>query len=143
METIWTIIEEAGGLDAAANVRIENPPYQRLVIEMLPEGGPEGHRAVSIAHYGELNGDLIRDPEVCAEIVVEEGTPVLWPYSFRNDVIGFGQVSRWRDREGNVNCLPGETQEIEEFLAMWDRNLREQGYLEAFRRTRAPAGGGQ
>ena len=143
MSTIWTIVEEAGGLNAAASVRIENPPFQRLVIEMLPECGPDGHRAISIAHYGESNGDLMRDPEVCAEIVVEEGTPVLWPYSFRNDVIGFGQVSRWRDREGNLNCLPGETRAIEEFLAMWDRNLREQGYLEAFRRTRPPAGGGQ
>ena len=143
MPTIWTIVEEAGGLNAAVSVRIENPPFQRLVIEMLPECGPDGHRVISIAHYGESNGDLMRDPEVCAEIVVEEGTPVLWPYSFRNDVIGFGQVSRWRDSDGNLTCLPGETRAIEEFLAMWDRNLREQGYLEAFRRARLPAGGGQ
>ena len=54
----------------------------------------------------------MRDSEVCVEIVVEEGTPVLWPHSFRNDVIGFGQASRWRDRKGNLNCLPGETRAI-------------------------------
>lgn len=107
MPTIWTIVEEAGGRNAAASVRIENPPFQRLVIEMLPECGPDGHRAISIAHYGESIGDLMRDPE------------------------------------GNLNRFPGETRAIEEFLAMWDRNLREQGYLEAFRRTRPPAGGGR
>lgn len=60
MSTIWTIVEEAGGRNAAASVRIENPPFQRLVIEMLPECGPDGHRAISIAHYGESNGDLMR-----------------------------------------------------------------------------------
>jgi len=65
METIWTIIEEAGGLDAAANVRIENPPYQRLGIEMLAEGGPEGHLAVSC----NLTDNL-----------AAVGT-IIWPYS--------------------------------------------------------------
>jgi len=29
METIWTIIEEVGGLDAAANVRIEVTDHQQ------------------------------------------------------------------------------------------------------------------
>lgn len=142
MQIIWTIVEEAGGFNAATTVRVETPPFQRLVIEILPDFGPDGHRAISIAHYSELNGDLMRDPEVCAEIVVAEGTPVLWAYSFQNDFEGLTQVSRWRDREGNLNCLPGETRAIEEFLAMWDRNLRDQGYLEAFRRTLPPTGGG-
>ena len=142
MQTIWTIVEEAGGLNAGTSIRIENPPFQRLIIEMLPEGGPEGHRAISIAHYGESNGDLMRDPEVCVEIVVEKDVSALWPYSFQNDFTGFAQVSRWRDTAGVLHSLPGETRAMEAFLAMWDRNLREQGYLEAFRRSRSVAGGG-
>ena len=143
MSTIWTIVEEAGGRNAAASVRIENPPFQRLVIEMLPECGPDGHRAISIAHYDESNGPLMRDPGGCAEIVVEKDVPALWPYSFQEDFASFALVSRWRDTEGIVHCLPAEIRALEEFLVMWDQNLREQGYLEAFRRSRSAVGGGQ
>ena len=144
MQTIWTILEEAGVLNSVGtSVRVENPPFQRLLIENLAESGPDGHRAISIAHYGESNGDLMRDPEVCAEIVVDQDAPALWPYSFRTDFAGFAQVSRWRDTEGILHCLPRETRAMEEFLVMWDRNLRDQGYLEAFRRSRPAGGGGQ
>ena len=143
MQTIWTILEEAGVLNSVGtSVRVENPPFQRLLIENLAESGPDGHRAISIAHYGESNGDLMRDPEVCAEIVVDQDAPALWPYSFRNDFAGLAQVSRWRDTEGILHCLPRETRAMEEFLTMWDRNLQQQGYLEALRRSRAAARGG-
>jgi len=37
MQTVWMIVEEAGGLNAVSSIRIENPPFQRLIIEMLPE----------------------------------------------------------------------------------------------------------
>jgi hypothetical protein len=39
-----------------------------LVIEATPEPGPCGSPAISIAHYGEQNGDLMRDPEMCFEL---------------------------------------------------------------------------
>lgn len=143
MQTVWTIVEEAGGINAVSHVHIENPPFQRLIIEMLPESGPDGYRAISIAHYGESGGDLMRDPEVCAEIVLEQDAPALWPYSFQNDFAGFTQVSRWRDTDGTLQCLPRETRAMEEFLVMWDRNLWEQGYLEAFRRSHSATGGGE
>ena len=143
MQTIETILEEAGGLNAETSVRCENPPFQRLIIEILAECGPDGHRAIFIAHYGELNGLLMRDQEVCAEIVVERDAPALWQYLFQNDFAGFALVSRWRDRVGIVHYLLGGTRALEECLLMWDRSLREKGYLEAFRRSRSAVGGGQ
>lgn len=39
-----------------------------LVIEATPEPGPLGLPAISVAHYGEQNGDLMRDPEMCFEL---------------------------------------------------------------------------
>jgi hypothetical protein len=39
-----------------------------LVIEAAPEPGPLGAQAISVAHYGEQNGDLMRDPEMCFEL---------------------------------------------------------------------------
>jgi hypothetical protein len=61
MQTILRILERAGGYRPTLYLKIENPPYMALVIEATPEPGPCGLRAISVAHYGEQNGDLMRD----------------------------------------------------------------------------------
>ena len=62
MKTVLQIIEEAGGWTNAECISIENEPWMRLVIEVLPERGPDGRTVVSVAHYGEQNSDAMRDP---------------------------------------------------------------------------------
>jgi hypothetical protein len=57
MKTLLQILEKAGGYRTGLFLRIENPPYMALVIEAAPELGPLGYAAISVAHYGELNGD--------------------------------------------------------------------------------------
>jgi hypothetical protein len=77
----------------------------------------------------------MRDPEIRAEVVVENGAARLWPYYFRNDYAG---VERWNRRgkvDGSMTCRPRETRDIEEFMQMWDANIHDQGFLEAFQRT--------
>jgi len=66
VKTILRILERAGGHRPTLYLKIENPPYMALVIEATP--GPTGLPAISIAHYGEQNGDLMRDPEMCFEL---------------------------------------------------------------------------
>lgn len=44
-----------------------------LVIEALDESGPLGLPALSVAHCGEQNGDLMRDPEMCFELGLTGG----------------------------------------------------------------------
>jgi hypothetical protein len=39
-----------------------------LVIEAMDESGPMGLPSISVAHYGEQNGDAMRDPEMCFEL---------------------------------------------------------------------------
>ena len=135
MKTVFKIIEEAGGLTNAECISVENEPWMRLVIEVLPERGPDGHVVVSVAHYGEQNGDPMRDPEMLFEVVEEVGKePEFWPFYFRNDYSAVEQWSRRRDEAGNLHSLPKRTHDFEQFAKMWDRNLREQGFLEAFRR---------
>lgn len=133
MRTVFRIVEEAGGLDTFDWVRLENPPFMPLVIESLAEPGPNGHRALSIAHYGEQNGDAMRDPEICAEVVVENGAAKLWPYYFRNDYAGVERWNRRCDSDGSMICRPRETCDLESFMEMWDTNIHDQGFLEAFR----------
>jgi hypothetical protein len=120
MKTVLQIIEEAGGLATFTWTRIENPPFMLLVIESLGDPGPNGHRALSIAHYGEQNGDAMRDPG---------------PYYFRNDYAGVERWNRQQEADGSMTCQPRETRDLESFMEMWDANIRNQGFLEAFQRT--------
>ncbi len=142
MKTVLKVIQEAGGLQPGLCVPIENAPWMRLVIEVLSERGPVGHVVVSVAHYGEQNSDPMRDPEMLFEVVEDEGgRPEFWPFYFRNDYVGVEQWSRRRDEAGNLHCVPKRTRDLEQFAEMWDRNLREQGFLEAFQRKACGCGG--
>jgi len=135
MKTVLQIVEAAGGLATFTWTRIEKPPFMSLVIESLGERGPNGHHALSIAHYGELNGDAMRDPEICAEIVIENGAAKLWPYYFRNDYAGVERWSRQREADGSMTCRPRETRDLKSLMEMWDANIHDQGFLEGFQRT--------
>ena len=136
MKTILQIFERAGGYRSDLYLRIENPPYMALVIEATPEPGPLGISAISVAHYGEQNGDLMRDPEMCFELSNPLGMGwTLSAFYFRNDYIGVEQYSRTREGDNYV-FVPGLLQQHESFVRTWDKNLRAQGFLEAFERSR-------
>lgn len=139
MNTVLQIIEESGGFQPGKSISIENEPWMRLAIEVLPELGPDWHMAISVAHYGEQNSDLMRDPEMTFEVVEKDGVTELWPFYFRNDYVGVEQWSRYRNESGTLVCLPNRTRDMEMFAKMWDRNLSAQGFLEAFRRKSGAA----
>jgi hypothetical protein len=139
MKTILQIIEEAGGLPRAKCISIENEPWMRLVIEVLPEPGPDGHMVVSVAHYGEQNSDPMRDPEMLFEVIEDGVQPEFWPFYFRNDYVGVEQWSRYRLEGGEVVCQSKRTRDMEQFAKVWDRNLTDQGFVQAFRRQAACA----
>jgi hypothetical protein len=131
VQTILHILERAGGYRPTLYLKIENPPYMALVIE-APERGPLGLPGISVAHYGEQNGDPMRDPEMCFELGKPIGSKlILDPYYFRNDYMGIEQWSRDIVRDHYV-ALPDLHKQHERFAAVWDRNLRLQCFEEAF-----------
>jgi len=134
MDTLFRILKEAGGWNHGLHLHIENSPYMALVIEAMDESGPCGLPAISVAHYGEQNGDAMRDPEMCFELGVAGGVH-LDPFYFRNDYVGVEQWSRFI-REGQYVCHIQLHAEHQRFATLWDRNLREQGFAEAFARQR-------
>jgi hypothetical protein len=132
VKTILSILERAGGYRPTLYLKIENPPYMALVIEATPEPGPTGLSAISIAHYGEQNGDLMRDPEMCFELSKPPLCSLeLSAFYYRMDYLGVEQHSRYRDGENYV-FVPDLHRQHETFARQWDRNLRAQGFLEAF-----------
>ena len=130
MQTILRILKQAGGWHHGLYLKIENSPYMALVIEATDESGPCGLPSISIAHYGEQNGDLMRDPEMCFELGFAAG-PHLEPYYWRNDYAGIEQWSRFI-RDGNYVFHTALHNEHERFAKLWDNNLRLQGFAEAF-----------
>jgi hypothetical protein len=136
MQTIICILKQAGGWHHGLYLKIENPPYMALVIEATGESGPCGLPAVSVCHYGEQNGDLMRDPEMCFELGLADG-PHLNAFYYRNDYVGVEQWSRTIVRDHYV-YLVSLHQQHERFAKVWDNNLRLQGFAEAFEQQPTP-----
>ena len=134
MKTILTILSEAGGWNQGLSLRIENPPYLPLCIEATDESGPCGFPAISVAHYGEQNGDLMRDPEMMFELEAAAEAH-LNSFYWRNDYVGIEQWSRFIT-DGRYVCHSELHRQQEEFAKQWDMNLRSEGFIEAFRRQR-------
>ena len=132
MQTLLNILTRAGGFRPTLYVKVLNPPFMALVIEAVPELGPLGLPAISVAHYGEMNGDLMRDPEMCFELSKSiDGKLSLNPYYWRNDYVGVEQWSRSLVR-GQYAALFGLHRQHQRFAAEWDSNLGLHGFPEAF-----------
>jgi hypothetical protein len=130
MQTVLELIKRAGGWHPGLYLKIDNPSYMELVIEALDEPGPMGLPAVSVAHYGEQNGDLMCDPEMCFELGLAGGPP-LSAFYYRNDYLGVEQWSRFI-HDGNYAHYAELHCQHEDFAALWDKNLNAQGFVEAF-----------
>jgi hypothetical protein len=60
---------------------------------------------------------------------------ILAPYYFRNDYMGVEQYSRNREGENYV-FVRDLLHQHESFARTWDKNIRAQGFIEAFERSR-------
>ncbi len=131
MKNIQRMIEERGGYEAVREnyLRLENPPFMRLVVEVI--GGPyeSGGYEVSVAHYGEQNGDAMRDPEITF-LVVPSGEVTAWtPLTFENSYMGCYQVVAEATREGRLKVRNAALlRDLRDFANQWDLNLMEQGF---------------
>jgi hypothetical protein len=132
MQTILQIIEKAGGFRPSLYLKIDNAPYMELVIEAMGEPGPLGLPSISVAHYGEQNGDAMRDPEMCFEIVTgNDGSLSLNPWYWRNDYVAVEQWSR-NIVHGQYVQLAELHKQHERFAQTWDRNLLLQAFSATF-----------
>ena len=113
-------------------VRITVPGFMPLSIEeILPTD--DGHRQISLVHYGTQNGDLMRDPEIVFELRAAGDEIFAEPVYFRNDYAGvenFVYTTR-EERPGVTVRLvnPRLKNDLKSFAGMWIRNLRAQGFF--------------
>jgi hypothetical protein len=86
-----------------------------------------GGELVSVAHYGEQNGDLMRDPEIVFEVVAGGWQPV----SIQQDYLGSYREAVFVGADGKVYIRPAEVRDIQAFARIWDRNTKYQGFVDA------------
>ena len=95
-----TVLTSLLGADRA--VRLTVPGFMPLSVEDIGQSA-DGNRLISICHYGEQNGDLMRDPEMVFELFTHGEASAAEPLSFQNDYMGvFQEVYRY-DESGKKN----------------------------------------
>ena len=116
-------------LSSAHAVRITVPGYMPLSVEEIGFS-EEGHRLVSLCHYGEQNGDLMRDPDMVFMFHILPDGAAAEPVSFRNDYLGISQeVYRYDEAGTRTHVFPRLKQELKEFAQSWFATLRDQGFF--------------
>lgn len=132
MQTVKKIIDLFGGLEAlkANPLKIEAEGFMPLSVEYIGIG-LRRLPLVSVMHYYEQNGDLMRDPDMEFEID-QQGE---WhPISYRQDSLGMLLEAVFQDPDtGKVLVRPKLVRELKTFMRTWSRNLAEQGFLDAAR----------
>lgn len=109
-------------------VRITVDGYMPLSVEEIGIG--EGHWLVSLCHYGEQNGDLMRDPDIVFMFQHEPHGLIAEPVSFRNDYLGLDQEVYRYDETGKRTHLDTKLKsQLREFAQIWFANLNEQGFF--------------
>jgi hypothetical protein len=113
-----------GLTDENSSRKINNGAYMAVCVERLYESN--GGEIFSIAHYGEQNGDAMRDPDV--EFLKRNGE--YFPLSFRQDYLGiYREFVRYND-DGKIIAVAKKWQyDCCEFCKTWMKNIKFQQKL--------------
>jgi len=79
LDKLWELAEKNEGYLKLDN----NPSYMSLSIEIIEK------TVISLCHYGEQNGDLMRDPEM---IFWKDTNNEYFSFYFRNDYVGVEEI---------------------------------------------------
>lgn len=126
-EEFATQLDQLLGGHSAVRITVEG--YMPLSVEEIGVDR-EGHRLVFLCHYGEQNGDLMRDPDIVFMFQDAPHDSIAEPVSFRNDYLGLDQEVYRYDETGKRTHLDTKLkQDLKEFAQTWFANLKEQGFF--------------
>ena len=122
-----TVLTQLLGSDTAIRLTVNG--YMPLSVEDIGQSA-DGNRLVSVCHYGEQNGDLMRDPDMVFEIHTYTTPHMAEPLPFRNDYMGTMQeVYRYDDSGKKTHVNARLKQDLKSFARTWFKNLKDQGFL--------------
>lgn len=114
------------GLLALQTTVIDNTDgaYMPVHIEIIDR--TENYNHISLAHYGEQNGDAMRDPEMI--IALHKESQQFIPYYYRNDYMGVEQYSvKWTEKGVLLNSRLQADHTT--FANQWLRNIAAQQHI--------------
>lgn len=98
--------------------------YMPLAVENLGYTF-HGRKVYSITHYGEMNGDLMRDPDMTIAVDYQAGT--VEPLTYQNDYMGrYSEV--YITEGGREMYRPRLRIDLDQFLWQWLKNIGEQEF---------------
>ncbi|PIE98612.1 MAG: hypothetical protein CR988_02295 [Treponema sp.] len=108
---LWNEAEKNDGYFKLEN----NNTFMPLVVELI------GYNQISLAHYGEENGDLMRDPE----IVFYKKDSCFFPVFIQNDYVGSYHVAmEYVEEQGFKIVNLAEYYDIIGFFnTLWSKNI--------------------
>ena len=131
MKNLKQIIEILGGFE-----RLKQEPIQITVEGFMPLNieyvgkGPRGGLLLSIMHFYTQHGDLMRAPDLVVAVIASEDR---WePVSYQQDSLSLYQEAVSVEETGLV-VRSKLVEDLKRFMHLWDRNLGEQGFVEAAR----------
>lgn len=126
-----TMIELVDRVTFGKSKVIDNSPgsFMSVTIEYLR---PMANGALySVAHYWELNGDLMRNPDMEFFCAYSEQGMQFFPVSFRQDAPYFEQQAIEYGPGGHITGFyPRIQQNLVDFANMWLANIAEQQKLD-------------
>lgn len=111
---------------ALQTTKIDNSDgtYMPVYLELI--GRIDKYDFFSLAHYGQQNGDAMRDPEMIFALHKESQQFI--PYYYRNDYMGMEQYSvRWTEEGVLLNRRLQADHTV--FANQWLRNIATQQHL--------------
>jgi hypothetical protein len=122
-----TVLAQLLGSETVVRLTVDG--FMPLSVEDIGQSG-DGNRLIALCHYGEQNGDLMRDPEMVFEVYAFPTPAMAEPLSFRNDYMGVMQeVYRYADDGKKTHVNPKLKQDLNSFSKTWFQNLKDQGFL--------------
>ena len=106
-------------------IRCKSEGFMDLTVEYLETNDCYGNPMYSITHYGEQNGDAMRDPDMMFSVNYSTGTVI--PWTFRNDYVGVNQEIMF-EMEGKKYYRVSLLKQLDDFLWMWLKNIKDQGF---------------
>lgn len=104
-------------------LRLKSPGFMDLIVEVLQRRGDI--LWVSMAHYFEVNGDLVPDPD--CELEIDLGRKTLRPLAIQTS---FGPYTKavTEDAQGNKVVHHVRLRDLSDYLKMWLSNLEAQNF---------------
>ena len=111
---------------ALQTTKIDNSDGTYMPVHIELNDRTENYHHFSLAHYGQQNGDAMRDPEML--FALHKDSQQFIPYYYRNDYCGIEQYSvKWTDEGVLLNRRLQA--EHTTFANQWLRNIAAQQHI--------------